>query len=225
MYGDYVSGSWEQERYGGLLDIPDKLVATVTYGDGAVARKEVKKGESGFFDTNGDVIPFYVEALNRTETKEAMRKAIIDLESQKGRSTFINLPVADQPIVAAIVLEIRNERESIAGIPNTAKKFFNTETKKLDAEVVFTVVNKVIEYRGTLIEAVNDAGDNSAMMAALKTTYQVGDENRAFFPEFVNLESADQVTVAGLVLAKKAEKAFATIAEIEAEISAAIAGL
>lgn len=63
------------------------------------------------------------------------------------------------------------------------------------------------------------------MVTALSTTYKVGSEERPFFPEFVSLADEKQVTVASSVLAKKQEKVFTEIAKIEAEISAAIAGL
>jgi hypothetical protein len=199
VYGDYDSTSWNNVWYKGLTDIPDTAKAIVVYKDGRVVETEE--------DITGlDVTPFYVEALNRTETVEDMSRAIINLEEVKVETTFINLPKQAKSEVAKMVLDARNALET---------KKFPLATTELSA--AYTAVTTANTNRNAFINGVNTAiADIATMRAALLGT----EEAPSLIPEFADLSVADQTAAAELVLnALKAfedgEK-FETIAEIKA---------
>ena len=172
VFGSYVSSSWDSTWHGELTDIPDKIVATVEYWDGHVVSKEIDfalsgtSGTSAAPGTDDNTNAIFVEALNRTETAEDMRAAIIVLEEILGESTYSDLDESEQLAVAEAVLADRDARPGLVvegnDIPDTSGKFFDTEKNKLmTAEEVLALVNQVIEV--------------SAAKAAISVDYSAGD--------------------------------------------------
>ena len=197
VYGDYNSTSWDNVWYAGLTDIPDTAKAIVVYDDGRVVETEKEI-------TVSDKTPFYVEALNRTETVADMSAAIVELEAaMKGDTKFTDLPSAAKLEVAEMVLDARNALET--------KKFALNDNSAYEA---VTNDDGAIQVREAFIDGVNheEEATISSMRAALT--------DKDLFPEFFALNTADKTAAAERVLdvlnAFEGEEKFETIAEIKA---------
>lgn len=232
IFGDYDSDSWVGTWNASLTDFPTESVLKVEFDDGVAEKKfELKL-------TDEQKQPFFVEAVNRTETAEEMSKALTNLESVTVSKEFTNLSKAAKLEVAELVLEARNddrkalvlEKDGVT-IPNTANKFFGTDNKLMSADELFNNIVKISDYKSYISE-VNDVVELeeaialaeeeekpenntiSAMVSALT--------NETYFKEFSKLSPAEQATKAELVLnklieMKSAEKPteFKTIGEIK----------
>jgi len=213
VFGDYESTSWAKAWSGNsITDIPTKVKVTVKYNDGRIVEQNKDLPE------DFDITPFYVEALNRTETVEDMSRAIINLESvAENNYKFTNLSRDDKEEVAKMVFDERNEAEGIKDIPNTAGKFFNEN--KLDASYVIGKVNGHITARENFINAVNGVVIANEAPNSISAMIDVLAGEDTLIPEFAKLSAADQAEKAELVLnALRALNAdgekFETIAQI-----------
>lgn len=152
LYGDYVSTSWDHNWTGELTDIPTAIKALVGYEDDRVVEK-VEKLE--FEDSK--ITPFFVEALNRTETAEAMSTAIIELETLENMETkFTNLSETGKLKVAERVLEVRNEEPVKDEIASTEGKFSLLDNSTYEAVTTAIAKAGLVANRAELDAALAD---------------------------------------------------------------------
>lgn len=197
IFGDYDSNSWAGTWNAGLTDFPTKSVLKVEFDDGVAEKPFV------LTLTDEQKQPFFVEALNRTETQEEMSAAIVELEAvMTGQSVFTNLPSADKLIVAERVLEARNDIEDnlvVGGItiPNTAGKFFNDENK-LDASYVLEQVEVFTDARTALLNGLNGVGvEKPENINDVKVLLAEAED---VLPEYAELTAVEQTNAAEAVL-------------------------
>lgn len=207
VYGDYNSTSWDNVWYAGLTDIPDTAKAIVAYEDGRVV-------EDTFDITGLNVTPFFIEALNRTETAAEMSAAIIDLEeAMDNGDDFMGYSKQAKAEVAEALLNMRNAQEGIEDVPNTEGKFF-TGSKLSVASVVHGYVTSIATDRENFINKINE---NDATALSIVTNFDELSNAKYIFPELAELtRKADRIAVADTILEALGEDGLNTLAEIKA---------
>jgi len=211
VYGDYNSTSWDNVWYAGLTDIPDTAKAIVVYDDGRVVEDIYDFEEEGFVVNE---TPFFIEALNRTETVEEMSAAIIDLEEAMDNvNDFMGYSKQAKAEVAEALLNMRNAQEGIEDVPNTEGKFF-TGSELSVASVVHGYVTSIAADREDFIVKINE---DDATALSIVTIFDGLSNAKYIFPELAELtRKADRIAVADTILEALGEDGLNTLAEIKA---------